>query len=74
MYGKSLLFFFRSNNNDSPTTGILSNCDHAVAVTFHVIVPLDYWQWDQSSHIYLRFGHTKLGSWKHDIGNFEIHK
>ena len=41
-------------------------------ITFHAIVPLAYWEWDDDSHIYVRFGHKTLGLWKEDCGNFQM--
>lgn len=41
-------------------------------LTFHAIVHLGYWEWDNTSRIHIRFGHEKLGSWEVDCGKFQI--
>ena len=56
----------------SVISGITPTTAHSVAVTFHVIVPLHHWLWDQSTSIYLRFGDSRLGGWEQDVGVFEI--
>ena len=48
--------------------GLKPSNEHSMRVAFHAIVPLDIWEWDDSSRIYIRFGHTKFGKWKHDAG------
>ena len=37
-------------------------------VVFHAIVPLETWEWDDESEIYIRFGHPKFGNWNYDAG------
>ena len=55
-------------------TGIHDSNEHSVTITFNVIVPLNYWVWEKNSTIHLHFGHEKLGKWKTDIGDFNIHE
>ena len=43
----------------------------SMKLVFHVILPLPYWEWDKASHMHIRFGHSKLGDWKVDCGDFE---
>ena len=69
-----ILCYYRSQ-----TQAISGLCDvhergHSVAVTFNVIVPLEHWLWDEHSEVFLRFSDPKLGSWKHDIGAFLLHR
>ena len=44
----------------------------SVKLVFHAIVPLPYWEWDNKSRIYIRFGHPKLGDWDYNCGEFEV--
>ena len=46
--------------------------DDTLAVTFNVIVPIQYWGFDDKSKVRLRFGPSQLGSWSNDAGNFTI--
>ena len=40
---------------------------------FHAIVPLPYWEWDnKKTRMYIRFGHSKLGKWEENCGEFEV--
>ena len=50
------------------------NCSEGLSmqVEFHAIVPLDVWEWDQDSKIYIRFGYSEFGDFEHDIGPGEI--
>jgi len=52
------------------TTGIRAGQDKSVAITFHVLVPLEAWNWNTASHIHIQFGHWRLGDWQRDIGEF----
>ena len=52
--------------------GIHKNCEHSVAVTFNVIIPLNYWLWDDRTQVNLRFGDPRLGGWKNDVGTFSV--
>lgn len=54
-------------------SGIHETADRAVAVTFNVIVPLNFWLWDNRSKIFLRFGDDRLGKWN-DVGQFQLYK
>ena len=40
---------------------------------FNVIVPRNFWLWDEETKMHLRFGHSTLGNWK-DVGDFESYK
>ena len=63
-----MLYFFQS-----VTPGIHNSDEHAVAVTFNVIIPVEFWMWDKSDcSVCLRFGDRCLGYWEHDVGAFEI--
>lgn len=46
------------------------NCSEELSmlVEFHSIVPLDVWEWDHNSNIYMRFGYSEFGDWEQDIG------
>lgn len=46
---------------------------NSVAVTFNVIVPRDFWLWDKSTKMFLRFGDPNLGGWS-DVGEFTSHR
>lgn len=39
-------------------------------ITFHVVIPKVFWEWDLESRVYIRFGHPKLGEWS-DCGEFQ---
>ena len=54
------------------TTGVHAGQDKSITITFHVLVPLEAWNWSKNAnaHIHIRFGHRKLGDWKSDIGKF----
>lgn len=54
--------------------GLNPTHEHFVAVTFNVILPVKYWLWDETFSLSLRFGHSKLGNWKKDVGEFTVHK
>ena len=41
-------------------------------VEFYAIVPLDIWEWDQDSGIYMRFGYSEFGNFEQDIGPGEM--
>ena len=45
-----------------------------IAVTFNVIVPQNFWLWDEKTKMHLRFGDYALGSWTADYGEFKPHK
>lgn len=52
---------------DVPKGLKVSDKDSATIV-FHVLVPLEYWEWDSTSVICLQFDHKDLGKWKYDCG------
>ena len=41
-------------------------------LVFHAIIPLPFWEWDDKSRIFMRFGHSKLGEWEVNCGDFKI--
>ena len=42
-------------------------------LVFHAIVPLPYWEWDdKATRMYIRFGHSKLGKWEENCGEFKV--
>ena len=44
--------------------------EQSIAITFHVVVPLPFWEWEDSiSSMHIRFGDDRLGNWK-DCGEF----
>ena len=36
----------------------------SMKLVFHAIIPLPFWEWDDKSRIFMRFGHSKLGEWE----------
>jgi hypothetical protein len=56
------------------TTGFHPPAEKSLEVTFHVLVPKNVWNWDNTckSHMHMQFGHPKLGEWKEDVGEFII--
>ena len=48
--------------------------ENSVPVTFNIIVPQNYWLWDDKTTMSLRFAHPKLGSWNTDVGTFKCSK
>lgn len=52
-------------------SGLEASMDHAVTITFHVIIPKLYWEWDSNSRVCIRFGHERLGNWN-DCGDFKV--
>ena len=44
----------------------------SMKITFHAILPLAHWEWDDKSHMHIRFGHDKLGNWEVDCGKFLV--
>jgi len=69
---RSKLFLYRSKGPvvEVDTTGIHAGQDKSIDVTFHVLVPLEAWNWDTKSCILIQFGHQRLGNWKCGIGEF----
>ena len=52
------------------TDGFNANPSNSVKLTFHVIIPKTFWEWDSYSDVHIRFGHKKLDYWK-DCGTFK---
>ena len=46
------------------------NPKNSLDIVFHVIIAKPFWEWDKSSHVFLRFGSKDLGGWKQNIGTF----
>ena len=67
-----LLFYKRSQPSSNPLAGICEDNKNAVEIIFEVIFPSQYWGYDDSSSLYLRFGHPELGRWNHNIGKFTL--
>ena len=44
----------------------------SMKLVFHAIIPLPFWEWDDKSRIFMRFGHSKLGEWEINCGEFKI--
>jgi hypothetical protein len=42
--------------------------DSSVNVTFHAVVPLSAWSWNDNSLMTVRFGDPKLSGWNKDGG------
>ncbi|XP_064403130.1 E3 ubiquitin-protein ligase RNF213-like isoform X2 [Halichondria panicea] len=49
---------------------VSGNQGATVNLVFHVIIPKQFWEWDDQSYVSLRFGNPELGSWKKDCGDF----
>lgn len=59
----------------NPCPGVHKSKEQCVTVTFNVIVPVKYWDYDKdNSRVSLHFGHPQLGEWKCDIGEFSIQR
>lgn len=65
------LLLFR-DPSDMPK-GFLLPDEESIKVTFHVILPLHFWEWDNTSKIGILFGHPGLGGWNycHVIENYK---
>jgi hypothetical protein len=50
--------------------GLNASPKKSVKLTFHVLVPKAYWEWDSTSAMFIQFGHPKLGPWT-DCGTFQ---
>ena len=50
--------------------GLAAPTERSVRLTFHVLIPKTFWEWDSNSHVRIRFGHLKLGEWS-DYGDFQ---
>lgn len=51
-------------------SGLEAPPEKSFQLTFHVMIPKTYWEWDSKSSVHIRFGHPKLGEWS-DCGNFQ---
>ena len=66
-----ILLFFDCRVYD--ITGLECNDpEMSMKLVFHAIIPLQFWDWDEKSSIFMRFGHPKLGDWVADCGQFEV--
>ena len=67
-------FVCRSKPTEVPkATGLLdAPTRHSIAVTFHALVPLAAWEWDDRSKMHIRFGLIELGDWKYNCGDFQM--
>ena len=59
------IVFYCSALQTFPTT--LGEC---VKVEFCALIPTQYWQWDEESHMFIRLKLPSLGEWKYDCGHF----
>ena len=49
--------------------GLQAPPEKSTAVTFHAIVPLLFWEWeDANSHMHIRFDRFALGQWRYNCG------
>ncbi len=46
------------------------NQEVTVNLVFHVIIPKQFWEWEEKSFVSLRFGNPELGSWEKNYGSF----
>ena len=53
------------------TTGLHPPPERALEITFHVLLPLEAWNWSKKSHMCMQFNHPKLGEWHRDAGEFK---
>ena len=51
-----------------PPSGFKFKPEDAVTVTFHALLPMQLWKWDERSEVYIRFGTSGLGLWECDCG------
>lgn len=56
----------------SDTTGIDPPMNRKIDIVFHVLIPPNIWGWNDKCHVHLRFGHTHLGKWEKNIGDFSF--
>ena len=65
----NIVYFYRKYD----VTGLECNDPKmSMKLVFHAIIPLPFWEWDDKSRIFMRFGHSKLGDWVVDCGQFKI--
>ena len=55
-----------------PPRALQASPTESMKVVFHAILPLSLWGWNESSLVYIRFGHAKLGNWHCDCGPMEF--
>ena len=53
-------------------TGVHPPPERMIEVVFNVLIPANIWGWNEKCEVHLRFGHTRLGRWKKNIGNFDL--
>jgi hypothetical protein len=56
------------------TSGFRPPPEKCLEFTFHVLLPMEVWNWGKKSHMHMRFSHPKLGEWKENVGEFKIKK
>ena len=42
--------------------------DNTMKIIFKAIIPTRVWGWDETSAVYMRFGHDELEKWGYDYG------
>ena len=47
------------------------NTKSTIAMTFHCIIPMFLWEWDETSCMHMRFEGVPLGNWKENVGMFK---
>ena len=68
----SKLFFYFVFKISQPPKGLQAR--RSVTVTFHVVVYQPVWDWDDSTKMYIRFGHPDLDVWKYDFGPLRVER
>lgn len=48
--------------------GLTAGKDKSIAVTFHVLLPKQIWEWDVNSMMFIKFGDDELGGWNYHCG------
>ena len=62
-------YFFYYNRDPFVTPkGFLSPDEKSIKVTFHVILPVPFWEWDLTSKICIQFDNQDLGAWQYNCG------
>lgn len=59
---------------DIDTTGFHPPPEKCLEVIFHILLPMEVWNWGKKSRMHMRFSHPKLGKWNEDVGEFVIKK
>ena len=49
---------------------VSGNQGATVNLVFHVIIPKQFWEWEEKSFVSLRFGNPELGNWATNLGDF----